>query len=69
MSGIYDVRAHSAGVRAQLVHLVSDGGAGWDEYVIAEARKYMKEDPTLHRGLEAAVREAIAARAAQQEKV
>jgi hypothetical protein len=64
----YDYRTHRGGVRAQLVHLVTDGGPGWDEYAVAEARKYTKEDPSLHDGLEAAVRKAIAARAAKQEK-
>jgi hypothetical protein len=64
----YDPRAHRESTQQHCVHLVRDGGPGWDAYTLKKARALEHDDPPLHRGLEAAVREAIAARAAQPEK-
>jgi hypothetical protein len=55
-------------MREHCTRLVRVGGPGWDAYTLTKARTLEKQDPTLHRGLEAAVREAIAARAATTEK-
>jgi hypothetical protein len=64
----YDPNTHRRAARDQCQHLVRDGGSGWHAYTLHKARGLEKEDPSLHRGLEAAVRETIAARAAQPEK-
>jgi hypothetical protein len=57
----YSADAHRRMIRARLAQLVTEGGPAWFDYALDQARKYEKEDPTLHSGLAAHVRNAIKA--------
>lgn len=60
----YHPEAHRRQIRERLVQLIQQGGAGWHAYAIDQAKRYEREDPSLHGGLEADVRRA--AKAASQ---
>lgn len=53
--------AYRRRTREHLVKLVREGGPGWHAYAVDQAKKYEREDPSLHGGLEAEVRRAIKA--------
>lgn len=54
----YDMEAHRRDVRESLLRLVRQGGPGWHDYAVGRARDLEKEDPSLHRGLQQAVKAA-----------
>lgn len=53
--------AHARRTRAFLLQLVREGGPGWHDYALDQAKRYETEDPNLHGGLEAEVRRAVKA--------
>lgn len=58
----YDMAEHRRAVRDNLLHLVRVGGEGWDQYALQRAKDCEREDPALHEGLHAAVKDAIGRR-------
>lgn len=62
----YSMDAHRRMIRNRLAQLVEEGGPGWDDYTLDAAQKHEKEDPSLHAGLTAHVRNAIKARQPQE---
>ena len=57
----YSADAHRRMIRARLAQLATEGGPAWYAYALDQARKYEQEDPSLHSGLQAHVRNAIKA--------
>jgi hypothetical protein len=51
---IYSAQAHREAERQQCLRLVK-AGPGWLPYVLDKAERLVKDDPTLHGGLVAAV--------------
>lgn len=62
----YSIETERRLERDWCVQMVTEGGAGWDQYVLDRAEKLSKKDQFLHRDLPAAVRKAIDARKASQ---
>lgn len=62
----YDLAEHRRAVHDHLLHLVRDGGPGWDDFSRHRARECERDDQRLHEGLLAAVNEAIAQRDAER---
>ncbi len=62
----YSIETERSLERDWCVQMVTQGGAGWDDYVRDRAAKLAAADPIVHRELPAAVRKAIDARKASQ---
>lgn len=57
----YHPAAHARRTREHLLKLVREGGPGWHDYAVDQAKRYERDDPSLHGGLEADVRRAVKA--------
>lgn len=64
----YDLAEHRRSVHDHLLHLVRDGGPGWDDFARQRARECERDDPALHAGLLKAVNDGIAQRDAERSK-